>query len=175
MVQEQFPELKLILSECCCLYVPSNSPEVWAHARKYAHDIIGNLNAGMDTWFDWNLFLDEQGGQNHVGNYCSSPIMLDGNGGYEKRAPYYYIRQISGFIQPGAVRVGYSRYTDRIDVTAFRNPDGTIVGILLNCGDSEEQINLRIKGYVGELKLAPGGIASVLIQEQEKRKAGETL
>ena len=28
-------------------------------AFAYAHDLIGNLNAGMNRWIDWNLIVDK--------------------------------------------------------------------------------------------------------------------
>lgn len=39
--------------------------------------MIGNLNNGMQTFLDWNLLLDEQGGPNHVGNFCDAPFLFD--------------------------------------------------------------------------------------------------
>lgn len=48
-----------------------------AHAEMYAHDILGNFNAGMNAYLDWNIYLDEQGGPNHVKNYCDAPVMCD--------------------------------------------------------------------------------------------------
>ncbi len=35
----------------------------------YAHDMIGNFKNGMNTFIDWNIVLDEQGGSNHVSNF----------------------------------------------------------------------------------------------------------
>ena len=44
--------------------------------------MIGNLNEGMNTFFDWNLILDQEGGPNHVKNFCDAPYLYniaDGN------------------------------------------------------------------------------------------------
>ena len=161
LVHERFPRLKLMFSEGCCEYIPSGDSRELSQAVKYAHDILSCLNAGMDAWFDWNLFLDEKGGPNHVGNFCSAPIMLDGQGGYEKRAAYAYIRQISEAVRPGAVRIGFSRYTDQLDVAAFRNPDGSLVCILLNRSGEEKKVNLRLSGDVGAFSV-PACAISVL-------------
>ena len=35
-------------------------------AADYAHDMIGNLNAGMNRWIDWNFLVDKDGGPRHV-------------------------------------------------------------------------------------------------------------
>merc|ERR550514_1203125 len=40
----------------------------------YAHDIMGDLNAGAAAWTDWNLLLDGKGGPNHLGNPCDAAM-----------------------------------------------------------------------------------------------------
>lgn len=79
MVHEDFPELKLMHSEGCVELVHDREygRDDVRHARMYAHDIIGNLNHGMNSWIDWNIILDEQGGPNHVGNFCNAPVICD--------------------------------------------------------------------------------------------------
>ncbi len=44
---------------------------------RLTHEIMGDLNAGMCAFYDWNLLLDEQGGPNHVGNFCHAPFLYD--------------------------------------------------------------------------------------------------
>lgn len=168
MVQERYPELHLMFTEGCCPYTTSGSEEELQQGVRYAHDMIGNLNCGMDAWIDWNLFLDEKGGPNHVGNYCSAPVMLDGHGSYEKRISYHYIRQITQHIHPGAVRIGSTKYTSELDVTAFKNPDQEIIAIILNRGSSEKSINLRLEGSICKLKIPAQGITSILFEREEK-------
>ena len=162
LVHERYPELKLMFAEGCCNFVNDPAEEL-VNAQHYAHDIIGNLNVGMDTWFDWNLYLDEKGGPNHVGNYCSSPIMLDGKGGFRTNASYEYIRQISRYILPGAKRIGWTKYTDKLEVTAFENPDGTIAAVFLNRGKEDLPVNIRLEGNVGRFTLAAESIATAVI------------
>lgn len=47
-------------------YGPVNfqTPEYvdYLDAADYAHDMIGNLNAGMNRWIDWNFLVDKDGG-----------------------------------------------------------------------------------------------------------------
>ena len=89
--------------------------------------------------------------------------MLDGKGDYEKRTSYHYIRQITQSIQPGAVRIGSTKYTAELDVTAFRNSDQQIVGILLNRSQEEKTVNLRLEGKICKVVIPAQGIASVKI------------
>ena len=167
MVHERFPELQLVFSESSCPFAPSGSEEELRQGVRYAHDMIENLNNGLDAWFDWNLYLDEHGGPNHVQNFCSAPIMLDGQGGYEKRTSYHYIRQITQHVQPGAVRIGTTKYTPDLDVTAFQNPDHELVAVLLNRGGEELEINLRLDGTVCKFAVPSQGILTVKIPPLE--------
>ena len=136
LAQQLFPDKKFYFTEGCVEYSRFDDATAVKKAEMYAHDILGNLNAGMHGSLDWNLLLDEKGGPNHVGNFCEAPIMLDGAGGYEKKGSYWYIGQFSRYIRPGAVRIGTSRWCAELEVTAFRNTDGTIAAVLLNRTDA---------------------------------------
>lgn len=147
MVKKMYPDKEVFFTEGCVEYSRfADSGEV-QKAEMYAHDILGNLNAGISASFDWNLLLDEKGGPNHVGNFCAAPVMCNpGEGTYEKRLSYYYIGQFSRYIRAGAVRIGTSRYTDGIEVTGFLNPDGERVVVILNKSGKEWEYTLREDG-----------------------------
>ena len=36
-----------------------------------------DFNNGTVGWTDWNILLDENGGPNHVGNFCFAPVHAD--------------------------------------------------------------------------------------------------
>lgn len=141
-VQARFPDKKLIFTEGCQeggVHLGS-----WKTGERYGHDIMGNLNNWMGGWTDWNLVLDEQGGPNHVGNFCDAPIIADTTKDeviYE--SSYYYIGHFSKYIRPGAKRVASSKYTDKLEVTAFKNTDGTVAVVVLNRTDEELPYALR--------------------------------
>lgn len=141
---QYYPECKLYFTEGCVEYSRFGSMTDLVKAEMYAHDIIGNLNAGVNGSIDWNLLLDEKGGPNHVGNYCEAPVMCSAEGGIQMKGSYYYIGHFSRSIQPGAVRIGVSRYTTDIETTAFSNPDGTIAVVLLNRTNNPLDLRLRL-------------------------------
>lgn len=170
MLHERYPQLDLMATESCFPMSASGSHEEQMEGVKYAHDIIGNLNQGMDAWFDWNLYLDEHGGPNHVGNYCSAPVMLDGKGGFMPRSSYHYIRQISHNIQPGAVRIGTTSYSSDLDVTAVCNPDRTISAVILNHADQEKKIHLRLHGRYCQVDVPGWGMAVIRIDNGESSR-----
>ncbi|MBA4389046.1 MAG: glucosylceramidase [Verrucomicrobia bacterium] len=140
--RKMFPDKHLLFTEGC--QEGGVKLGAWAPAERYGHDIIGNLNNDTEGFIDWNLVLDEQGGPNHVGNFCDAPVIADTRTGevtYE--ASFYYLGHFSRFIRPGAVRIGFSRYTDRLEVTAFRNPDGVIAVVVMNRTADEIPFVLR--------------------------------
>jgi glucosylceramidase len=113
----------------------------------YAHDIIGNLNAGMNGYIDWNLILDENGGPNHVGNFCDAPVMCDTTKDtVDVKLSFYYIGHFSRFVKPGAKRILVSRYTDKLDCCGFVNPDGEVVVVVLNKTDEAQSFEIMVEG-----------------------------
>lgn len=166
LVHKRFPDKKLILSEACIEYSLYDKEDGLVNAQKYAHDMIGNLNAGMCAFYDWNLVLDETGGPNHVNNLCDAPYLYDvSKKELIERNTLAYLWHFSHFILPGAVRVGFSRYTTRLDVTAFKNLDGTLVCVLLNQEEDEKTVFFRLKGQIAKVDLPPRSIATAVIRE----------
>ena len=138
ITKEVFPDKELMFTEGCVEYSRFADSNEVSKAEMYAHDILGNLNAGANGIIDWNLLLDAKGGPNHVGNFCAAPVMTnEDHTGYEKRLSYYYIGHFSKYIRKGAKRLGTSRFTDTVEIAAFENPDGSIVAILLNKNDND--------------------------------------
>lgn len=148
-VKRMYPEKKVFFTEGCVEYSRfADSGEV-QKAEMYAHDMLGNLNAGVEAFFDWNLLLDEKGGPNHVGNFCAAPMMCDAKENMlEKRLSYYYIGHFSRYIKCGARQVMSSRYTDKVETAAFINPDGERVVVILNKTDAPVGVTLR-EGGIG--------------------------
>lgn len=166
LLRKKFPGKKMILSEACIEYSKFSADDYLVNAQKYAHDMIGNLNNGMTGFYDWNLILDETGGPNHVGNLCDSPYLYDlKEKKLMERNTLAYIRHFSHYILPGAVRIGYSKYTDEIDVTAFQNPDETIQVVLLNRQNEDKPVVFRLDGMTAEISLPEQSITTVTIQK----------
>ncbi|MEC0130817.1 MULTISPECIES: glycoside hydrolase family 30 protein [Paenibacillus] len=162
-VHDRFPDKKLFFSEGCQeggVHLGS-----WNTGERYGHDIIGNLNNWMSSWTDWNIVLDEQGGPNHVGNYCDAPIIGDTkNDEITFESSFYYIGHFSKYIRPGAKRIGFSKYTDKLETTAFRNPDGTIAVIVMNRTEQELPFTLRFHDELAENMIPAHAIQTLLIK-----------
>ena len=136
LVKAAFPATHLLLTEACNGPYSLARRSDWSLGEKYGVALINDFNAGAEGWTDWNILLDEQGGPNHVGNFCFAPIHGDTKTGelfYQNS--YYYLGQFSKFIRPGAVRIASSSTTDSLLTTAFRNPDGRLAVIVMNPTD----------------------------------------
>ncbi|CAJ1443969.1 unnamed protein product [Effrenium voratum] len=116
----------------------------WKLGERYSMNIIADVNAGCEGWIDWNLCLDEEGGPNHVGNTCVAPVICDTRTDKVLYQPsFWHLGHFSRYIRPGARRVLCSTTRDALEVTAFANPDGGLVVVVLN--QSEESIGFWLK------------------------------
>ena len=174
-----FPDMELVFSEGCVELKTAETNAAaqaarqeaengaWAYGECYAHDIIGDLNAGMNRFIDWNLLLDTQGGPNHVGNYCSAPILCDPTSGEIAIQPSYrFLAHFSRFLPRGSRRVALSRYTSDIQAAAARTPDGQLVLIAMNATDRELPVTISDvdKGMLADTTLIPHSIVTVCWQ-----------
>lgn len=164
MIHDKFPDKKQILSEACIEYCKYAANDFLKNAQKYAHDMIGNMNHGMNAFYDWNIVLDEKGGPNHVGNFCDAPFLFD----TKKRAVIRrntadYLWHFTHFIRQGAVRIGSTVYTDELETTAFLNTDGQIVAVLLNRTDHEITVNIRLGEQMAQIIIEPNTIGSAVV------------
>lgn len=162
LFKKLYPNKKMIFTEGCVEYSRFFADALMKNAHMYAHDIIGNLNGGMNIFLDWNILLDNIGGPNHVKNYCDAPIMYDQNeGAIIKKISYNFISHISKY-GDSAVKIGHSKYTESIDVVAFKNNKNTFV-VILNKTNNTKEINLRINGLYSNFNIASESISTVIL------------
>ena len=163
-VKEAFPEKELIFTEGCVEKFSLDRVNDWALGERYGNSMVNDFNCGTVAWTDWNVLLDENGGPNHVGNFCFAPIHADTKTGkliYTNS--YYYIGHFSRFIQPGAKRISCSTNRDKLQSTAFLNPDGKMVVVVLNLSDDKLPFRLWIAGKAAPVTSLPHSIMTVVI------------
>ena len=61
LIKEKFPNKLLIHTEGCTGYSLFKREDEVRNGEIYAHDILGDLNAGTNAYIDWNLLLDHKG------------------------------------------------------------------------------------------------------------------
>lgn len=163
-VKEAFPDKKLIFTEGCVEKFNFDKVTDWALGERYGTSMVNDFNCGTVAWTDWNVLLDEKGGPNHVGNFCFAPIHADTKTGkliYTNS--YYYIGHFSKFIQPGAKRISCSTNRDKLQATAFLNPNGKTVVVVLNTSDQKLPFHLWIDGKAAQTVSLPHSIMTVII------------
>jgi len=168
LVHKQYPDKLLVFSEGCVEYSKFGADSQLKNAQMYAHDIIGNLNAGMNAFVDWNLVLNSKGGPNHTGNLCDAPVMCNlEDGTYEINLSYEYIGHFSRYIDCGAKRIGMTRFSDRLEVTAFQNPSGSLVAVVLNRGDEGIRFHLRLNDRICPIVSKANSISTIVMEQEQ--------
>lgn len=163
-VHEAFPDKNLIFTEGCVEKFDLKRVNDWALGERYGFSMVNDINCGTVAWTDWNVLLDENGGPNHVGNFCFAPIHADTKTGkliYTNS--YYYIGHFSKFIQPGAKRISSSSNRDKLQTTAFVNPDGKMVVVVLNLSGDKLPFRLCIANKAASVISLPHSIMTVVI------------
>lgn len=165
-VREKYPDKELIFTEGCVEYSRYQDKGQTHYAEMYAHSLIGDFNAGMNGFIDWNLILDEKGGPNHVENFCDAPVMCNPTTDeIDIKLSYYYIGHFSRFVKPGAKRILSSKYTKNLECCAFENPDGEIVLIVLNQTNETQEFELLIGQKACRMSLQPHSIITACHKE----------
>jgi glucosylceramidase len=144
-VHKTFPNKSLLFTEGCIEKFDAAKFQFWGNAERYGLNMINDFNNGTVGWTDWNILLDQNGGPNHVGNFCFAPIHADISKDELIYTPmYYYIGHFSKFIQPNAKRI-QETVSDKILIsTSFKNPDKTITTIVMNQSEKEIVYSLSI-------------------------------
>ena len=133
-VQEAFPKTHLLFTEGCNAPFDPARIQEWQWGETYGISMINDFNNGAVGWTDWNVLLDQQGGPNHVHNYCFAPIHANTETGeLTYMSSYYYLGHFSKFVRPGARRIISSSTDDDLLTTAFLNKDGTDRGDCDEC------------------------------------------
>ncbi len=192
LLRGRYPDKLLMHSESCGLHIPGKAlafdlpkdkqqelpgqmkeflkmtpREVdFQDAQNYAHDIIGDINHGMNRWIDWNMIVDRTGGPRHVPGGFAAPMIAEEDGSYTRTISYEYIRQIARTILPGARRMGISVYGHDVEAAAVKNQDGTVGLVMLNRQKNRLPVALRMQGYLCEMTLPGETLSTVMIQPE---------
>ena len=163
LVNEIFPEKPLIFTEGCLSPFDAQKLTEWKFGEQYGRSMIHDFNNNTVGWTDWNVLLDEQGGPNHVANYCFAPVHADTKtGDLTYLSSYYYIGHFSKFIKPGAKRIASSPSRSQLLSTAFLNPDGKAAVIDMNPTDKEASYWLWMNGNAAEVNSRPHSIQTLV-------------
>ncbi len=163
LVKEAYPDKNLIFTEGCNERFDASQYQRWTNAERYGASMINDFNNGTAAWTDWNILLDQNGGPNHVENFCFAPIHADTETKELIYTPaYYYIGHFSKFIQPGAKRVSTSVSRTYLLATTFQNPDNSLITIVMNKTDQQQDFVLEFLDQEVPVSIPPRAIQTLI-------------
>lgn len=189
MLHQKYPDKVMLRSEGCGIHMPGSElayevpAEMWDQvpedvkkklernpnevdfedAVHYAHDMIGDINHGMQRWIDWSMIMDRKGGPRHVPCGFTAPLIAEPDGGYTETITFAYVQMVGKTVQPGAVRIGVSSYDSDLDLTAVRNMDGTIGVLIQNRSNDDRQVYMRLAGSLCAIELPAHTLSSLIV------------
>jgi len=147
---------------------PEDHP-IYTPVHRYARNVIVSFNHWMSGWIDWNIVLDQDGGPNHVGNFCGAPIMINTKSGQVYYTPIYYVlAQFSRTIRPGDKAVQVMKTLDGLDDDALHssatiNADNMLSVQLLNTTKKPIDYRLQIGIQNAEVTIPANAIQTVRV------------
>jgi glucosylceramidase len=143
---------------------------MYVPVHRYARNIIVSLDHWVTGWVDWNIVLDQQGGPNHVGNFCGAPIMID----TEAQDVYYtpifdVLSQFSRTIRPGDKAVQTKKElagldADALHVCATVNEEKLLSVQLLNTSKQAIKYQLDIGAEYAEVTIPANAVQTVRVK-----------
>lgn len=164
-VKDAYPSTHLLFTEGCIEKFDFGRLGDWSLGEKYGRSMIHDFNSGAVGWTDWNVLLDERGGPNHADNFCFAPVIADTRSGeLHYTNIYYYIGHFSRFIRDGAKRIAASSNRDKLLTTAFLNPDGSVVVVVMNGSEEKIDYKLWMQNKAADAVAMPRSVVSFVVR-----------
>ena len=162
-VNEDYPTKNLLFTEGCVEKFDANKYQLWANGERYGKSMINDFNNGTVGWTDWNILLDQNGGPNHVGNFCFAPIHANTTTNELIYTPsYYYIGHFSKFIAPKAKRISTSVSRSQLLSTTFLNTNGKMVTVVMNTSKQKVTYNLNVNNLNATIEIPANAIQTLV-------------
>lgn len=162
-VYEQYPTKNLMFTEGCVEKFDAQKYQLWKNGQRYGKSMINDFNNGTVAWTDWNILLDQNGGPNHVKNFCFAPLHADTTTGELIYTPsYYFIGHFSKFIEKGAKRVSSAASRSQLLTTSFINKDGKVVTVVMNQSNLKINYFLCVGTTATEVSILPNAIQTLV-------------
>lgn len=134
------------------------------------NDVIDVLRNWGKSVTLWNMDLDETGGptvQNGCTD-CRGVVTIDTSttpATIERNVEYYVLGHLSKYVQAGSYRIDSNSFgSGSIEDVAFKNPDGSIVVVVLNSASNPNAFNLTWRGQNISYTLPAGSVATFVWQ-----------
>jgi glucosylceramidase len=175
---KRYPEFPIWMTEVCyaphCC-IPPDGPTIvpvygFSDGEFWGNTIMNDMKNWVSGWIYWNMILDQNGGPWLVSaehgdpdNNNQHPVVIINRDTKEVTYTglYYYLAHFSKFIRPGAIRVNAIGTHDQLNLTSFKNADGSIVLNIINNGD-EMECNISFMEKKTTQKLKAHSITTVI-------------
>lgn len=150
--------------------VKSEDHPIYTPVHRYARNIIVSIDHWLKGWIDWNIVLDQNGGPNHVGNYCGAPIMINTESKQVYYTPIYYVlAQLSRTIRPGDQAVQTYKTlngleNDALHACATLNKNNVLSVQILNTTKEKVTCKLQIKEQFAEINIEANSLQTLQVQ-----------
>ena len=98
-------------------------------------------------------------------NFCLAPFLYDTQA--KQLKPQLIGQYVAHFCEaaaPGSVRIAQTSYSDRVEATAWKRPDGTLAVVLLNRSLENQPVVVRMGGMEAGVLLYPESITTGIIE-----------
>jgi len=165
MTHELYPDKPLLATENSGGGSIIGAPNWWNAVERYAKETIMDFNNFTTAVVTWNMILNQAGGPvNNRSLGSMAPVIVDTlKRDFTLTSTYYAYGHFSKFIKRGAVRIGSSCYNDAVKVTAFSNPDGEIVVVVLNTTDKDITPKLRLNNCTADFTMFAKSLQTLII------------
>jgi len=106
--------------------------------------ILGAANNWAKAILEWNIANNAYFGPHTSGGCtdCMGAVTINSTISYTRNLSYYLIGHISKFVLPGAIRIRSTSSSSNVKVTAYENPDGSMVVIAYNSNSSSQSVKI---------------------------------
>lgn len=153
----EYPKLMIFHSEQEC----GDGKNEWSYSS-YCWQLMKHyFRSGASGYMYWNISLAKDARSTWGWKQNSLVTVDEAAKTHRFNHDYYVLKQLTHFVQVGAVRLDTSGTCD--DVLAFRNPDGKVVTLLRNPSPREQRVQLQIAGREMMVKLPPDSLSTLSV------------
>ena len=142
-VHNAFPDKNLYFTEQYTSSTGEFSGDLKWHLKNV---VIGSTRNWSKVALEWNLANDGSFGPHTDGGctVCKGAITINSTESYKRNVAYYVIGHASKFVPSGSKRI-VSNIVGSLNNVAFKTPEGKIVLIVENDGNTSEVFNIKYK------------------------------
>ncbi len=153
------PRLKIMQTESEC----HNGSNSWEKGLATFGLLCHYFAHGANSYMYWNLALDEWGLSNWGWRQNSMVTVNHATGEVVYNPDFFIMRHFSGAVQTGA-RYLQSAGLSEMNHAVFLNPDGSVVAMVENPADSEEQISVELDGGACAVKFPSRSVSTLWLR-----------